>query len=117
LVFKAACEVCGNSSELYGSACKYMTLCLSCGKRMSADRRRCHLCAAPITKLIREYNVRAANACTDKTIFFGRFVSGTPPFSRKRSADIKWSLHKDGLQGHQLTDALKDKQQALDFRR
>jgi transcription initiation factor TFIIF subunit alpha len=101
--------VCENSSELYGNACKHMTLCLSCGKCMSVDRRRCHLCAAPITKLIREYNVRAANACTDKTFFFGRFVSGTRPFSRKRSADIKWSLHKDGLQGRQLTDAQKDK--------
>ncbi|KAF3340518.1 transcription initiation factor IIF subunit alpha [Carex littledalei] len=109
LVLKASCEVCGNSSELYGSPCKHMTLCLSCGKRMAAERQRCHLCATPITKLIREYNVRAANACTDKTFSIGRFVSGIPPFSRKRSAEIKWSLHKDGLQGRQLTDAQKEK--------
>jgi transcription initiation factor TFIIF subunit alpha len=135
LVLKPSCEACGNASELYGSACKHLTLCLSCGKRMAADRHRCHLCAAPITKLIRvsaasvsvclclfsppiliicfcsiqEYNVRAPNACTDKTFSIGRFVSGIPPFSRKRSAEIKWSLHKDGLQGRQLTDAQKDK--------
>ncbi|KAJ4774875.1 hypothetical protein LUZ62_059132 [Rhynchospora pubera] len=113
LVLKASCEVCGNASELYGSGCKHMTLCLSCGKRMAADRHRCNLCAAPITNLIREYNVRAANASTtDKTYSIGRFVSGIPPFSLKRSAEVKWSLHKDGVQqfqGRQLTEAQKEK--------
>ncbi|KAJ4803899.1 hypothetical protein LUZ62_016465 [Rhynchospora pubera] len=113
LVLKASCEVCGNASELYGSGCKHMTLCLSCGKRMAADRHHCNLCAAPITNLIREYNVRAANASTtDKTYSIGRFVSGIPPFSRKRSAEVKWSLHKDGVQqfqGRQLTEAQKEK--------
>ncbi|KAJ3690760.1 hypothetical protein LUZ61_019924 [Rhynchospora tenuis] len=113
LVLKASCEVCGNSSELYGSGCKHMTLCLSCGKRMAAERHRCNICASPITNLIREYNVRAANAATtDKTFSIGRFVSGIPPFSRKRSAEVKWSLHKDGvqqLQGRQLTEAQKEK--------
>jgi hypothetical protein len=58
LVLKALCEVCDNTSKLYDSACKHMMPCLSCGKCMSADRHRCHLCVSSITKLIREYYVK-----------------------------------------------------------
>lgn len=32
---------------------------------------------------------------------------GLPNFSKKKSAENKWTLHKDGLQGRQITDTLK----------
>ncbi|KAJ3679698.1 hypothetical protein LUZ60_017709 [Juncus effusus] len=107
LVLRPTCDGCGAASELYGSACKHRTLCLSCGRSMALSHQRCPVCSAPIRHLIREYNVRA-NASTDKSFSIGRFVSGLPPFSKKKSAENKWSLHKD-LQGRQLTDALKEK--------
>lgn len=66
------------------------------------------MCGAIITKLIREYNVRAGTN-TDKAFYIGRFVTGLPPFSKKKSAENKWSLHKEGLQGRQLTDSLREK--------
>ncbi|RWW78955.1 hypothetical protein BHE74_00012786 [Ensete ventricosum] len=53
LVLKPCCDGCGSTSDLYGSNCKHTTLCLSCGKTMAANRGRCHLCGAFITKLIR----------------------------------------------------------------
>ncbi|URD82286.1 Transcription initiation factor IIF subunit alpha [Musa troglodytarum] len=107
LVLKPCCDGCGSTSDLYGSNCKHTTLCLSCGKTMAANRCRCHLCGAFITKLIREYNVRAS-ANIDKAFYIGRFVTGLPPFSKK-SSENRWSLHKEGLQGRQLTDTLRDK--------
>ncbi|CAL9068860.1 unnamed protein product [Musa banksii] len=107
LVLKPCCDGCGSTSDLYGSNCKHTTLCLSCGKTMAANRGRCHLCGAFITKLIREYNVRAS-ANIDKAFYIGRFVTGLPPFSKK-SSENRWSLHKEGLQGRQLTDTLKEK--------
>ncbi|KAJ0965200.1 hypothetical protein J5N97_026338 [Dioscorea zingiberensis] len=100
LVLKPACEGCGSTSELYGSTCKHTTLCLSCGKSMAQNRVRCHLCGTPVTKLIREYNVRAS-ANADKVFYIGRFVTGLPPFSKKKSAENKWSLHKDGPHGRE----------------
>ncbi|WOL15601.1 transcription initiation factor IIF subunit alpha-like [Canna indica] len=107
LVLKPCCDGCGSTSDLYGSNCKHSTLCLSCGKTMAASRGRCHICGAFVTKLIREYNVRAS-ANTDKSFSIARFVSGVPPFSKK-SAENRWSLHKEGLQGRQLTDSLREK--------
>ena len=56
--------------------------------------------------LWQEYNVRA-NAVTDKTYSIGRFVTGLPPFSKKKSAENKWSLHKEGLQGRQIHDNMR----------
>lgn len=53
-----------------------------------------------------EYNVRP-NSCADKNFFIGRFVTGLPAFSKKKNADNKWSLHKEGLQGRQVTDTLR----------
>ncbi|OAY63241.1 Transcription initiation factor IIF subunit alpha [Ananas comosus] len=108
LVLKPACEGCGSTSDLYGTNCKHTTLCLSCGKAKAQNRARCLICGAPITNLIREYNVRA-NATMDKSFSIGRFVTGLPPFSKKKSAENKWSLHKEGLQGRQLTDTLREK--------
>lgn len=75
---------------------------------MAENRARCNVCGVPITKLIREYNVRAS-ASTDKSYFIGRFVTGLPPFSKKKHAENNWTLHKDGLQGRQLTDGLREK--------
>ncbi|ONK70150.1 uncharacterized protein A4U43_C05F30770 [Asparagus officinalis] len=108
LILKPACEGCGSPSDLYGSNCKHKTLCASCGKRMAESRARCNICGIPITKLIREYNVRAS-ASTDKSYFIGRFVTGLPPFSKKKYAENKWTLHKDGLLGRQVTDGLREK--------
>ncbi|CAN6311460.1 unnamed protein product [Urochloa humidicola] len=108
LVLKPACEGCGNTSDLYGTGCKHTTLCSDCGKSMARSRARCLVCSSPITRLIREYNVRA-NAITDKTYAIGRFVTGLPPFSKKKSAENKWSLHKEGLQGRQIPDNMREK--------
>ncbi|KAM0942991.1 putative transcription factor C2H2 family [Dioscorea sansibarensis] len=100
LVLKPACEGCGSASELYGSTCKHTTLCLPCGKSMAQNHVRCHLCGTPVTKLIREYNVRSS-VNTDKALYIGRFVTGLPPFSKKKSAENKWSLHRDTPQGRE----------------
>ncbi|XP_050210371.1 transcription initiation factor IIF subunit alpha [Mercurialis annua] len=108
LQLKSSCGECGSTTDLYGSNCKHMTLCLSCGKTLAESRRKCYDCGVPITRLIREYNVRASPS-SEKNYFIGRFVTGLPSFSKKRNAENKWSIHKEGLQGRQLTDALRDK--------
>ncbi|KAG5561283.1 hypothetical protein RHGRI_004344 [Rhododendron griersonianum] len=58
--------------------------------------------------LFQEYNVRACSS-NDKNYFIGRFVTGLPSFSKKQSAENKWSIQKEGLQGRQVTDALREK--------
>ncbi|KAK6917822.1 Transcription initiation factor IIF, alpha subunit [Dillenia turbinata] len=108
LMLKPSCSGCGSTTDLYGSNCKHMTLCLSCGKNMAEKRGRCFDCGATVTRLIREYNVRASPG-SDKNYFIGRFVAGLPNFSKKKGAENKWSLRKEGLQGRQVTDALRDK--------
>ncbi|KAL6281947.1 hypothetical protein ACE6H2_012876 [Prunus campanulata] len=108
LTLKSSCSGCGSTSELYGSNCKHMTLCLSCGKTMAENRAKCFECGAIVTRLIREYNVRASTV-NDKNYFIGRFVTGLPSFSKKKNAENKWSLHKEGLQGRQLSDTLREK--------
>ncbi|KAK7245938.1 hypothetical protein RIF29_40792 [Crotalaria pallida] len=85
-----------------------MTLCLTCGKSMAQNRAKCVVCDATITRLIREYNVRASTS-NDKNYFIGRFISGLPDFSKKKTAENKWSLQKDGLQGRQITESLREK--------
>lgn len=59
-----------------------------------------------INHSFQEYNVRA-NAITDKTYSIGRFVTGLPPFSKKKNAENKWALHKEGLQGRQITENMR----------
>ncbi|GFZ02109.1 transcription initiation factor IIF subunit alpha RAP74 [Actinidia rufa] len=108
LLLKPSCSGCGSSKDLYGSNCKHLTLCLSCGKTMAENHAKCYECGTSITRLIREYNVRACSS-SDKNYFIGRFVTGLPSFSRKQSAENKWSLQKEGLQGRQLTDSLREK--------
>ena len=34
-------------------------------------------------------------------------MTGLPSFSKKKNAENKWSLHKEGILGRQITDALK----------
>ena len=34
-------------------------------------------------------------------------MTGLPNFSKKKNAENQWSLQKEGLQGRQLTDALR----------
>ncbi|XWS18138.1 hypothetical protein CRYUN_Cryun32bG0016400 [Craigia yunnanensis] len=72
---------------------------------MADNQGRCFECGTIITVLIRECNVRASPS-TDKSYFIGRFMTGLPNFSKKKNAENKWSLQK-GLQGRQLTDALR----------
>lgn len=43
----------------------------------------------------------------DKNYFIGRFPSGLPNFSKKKSAENKWTLQKDGLQNRQISDTLR----------
>lgn len=107
LILNSACSGCGSMTELYGSNCKHLTLCVSCGKSMAEKRTKCYDCGATITRLIREYNVRASSS-TDKNYFIGRFVSGLPNFSKKKNSE-KWSIQKEGVQGRQLSDAQKEK--------
>uniref|UniRef100_A0A2P2JR36 Transcription initiation factor IIF subunit alpha n=2 Tax=Rhizophora mucronata TaxID=61149 RepID=A0A2P2JR36_RHIMU len=108
LLLKPSCSKCSSTTDLYGSNCKHMTLCLTCGKTMAEEGGKCYDCGATVTRLIREYNVRASPS-NEKNYFIGRFVTGLPTFSRKKNAENKWILHKDGLQGRQLTDALREK--------
>ncbi|XP_057960725.1 transcription initiation factor IIF subunit alpha isoform X2 [Malania oleifera] len=108
LLLKPSCSGCGSTTDLYGSNCKHMTLCLSCGKTMAENKASCYDCGTTITRLIREYNVRASSS-NDKNYFIGRFMTGLPNFSKKKNAENRWSLHKEGLQGRQVTDALREK--------
>ncbi|EFH48922.1 mutant TFIIF-alpha [Arabidopsis lyrata subsp. lyrata] len=106
LQLKPACMGCGSQSDLYGSSCRHMTLCLKCGRTMAENKAKCLDCGTVLTRLIREYNVRAA-APTDKNYFIGRFVTGLPNF--KKGSENKWSLRKDIPQGRQFTDAQREK--------
>ncbi|KAL0712861.1 hypothetical protein Bca4012_019839 [Brassica carinata] len=107
LTLKPACMGCGSKSDLYGSSCRHMTICLKCGKTMAENKAKCLDCGTVLTRLIREYNVRAATP-TDKNYFIGRFVSCLPNF-KKASDENKWSLRKDIPQGRQFTDAQREK--------
>ncbi|CDP04476.1 unnamed protein product [Coffea canephora] len=107
LILKPSCSGCGSTAELYGSTCKHLTLCVTCGKTMAENRAKCYECGTPITRLIREYNVRACSS-NDKNYFIGRFITGLPNFSKKKSEN-KWSLQKEGLMGRQVTDTLREK--------
>lgn len=108
LQLKSCCSGCGETTGLYGSNCKHMTLCSTCGKTMAENRAKCSTCGATLTRLIREYNVRASSA-NDKNYFIGRFMTGLPDFSKKKSAENKWSLQKDGLKSRQVTDSMREK--------
>ncbi|CAN1772770.1 Transcription initiation factor IIF subunit alpha [Linum perenne] len=107
LVLKSSCR-CGSTSNLYGSNCKHMTLCLDCGKKMAETGAKCYDCGASVTRLIREYNVRASPS-NEKNYFIGRFMSGLPIFSKKKSGENKWSIHKEGLQGRMLSQSLRER--------
>ncbi|OVA00393.1 Transcription initiation factor IIF [Macleaya cordata] len=108
LILKPSCGGCGSTTELYGSNCKHMTLCMTCGKAMVLNEAKCYDCGALITRLLREYNVRASTS-GDKNYFIGRFVTGIPGFSKKKNAENKWFLQKEGLVRRQVTDALREK--------
>ncbi|XP_042486592.1 transcription initiation factor IIF subunit alpha-like, partial [Macadamia integrifolia] len=58
---------------------------------------------------LQEYNVRSSST-SDRTYFIGKFVTGVPNFSKKKNAVNKWSLQKEGLQGCQVTNALRDEE-------
>lgn len=53
LVLKPTCGGCGSAADLYGSNCKHMTLCSTCGKTMAESRAKCYECGATLTRLIR----------------------------------------------------------------
>ncbi|KAK1306022.1 Transcription initiation factor IIF subunit alpha [Acorus calamus] len=126
LVLKSSCEGCGSTKGLYGSNCKHVTLCFSCGKAMAAARSKCYACGSVISRLIRvgvpllifslcrgsdclpsvEYKVGVRS--TQKLYSMGRFATGLPSFSKKKCTENKWSLHQEGFQGFQLTESLRD---------
>ncbi|XP_066388392.1 transcription initiation factor IIF subunit alpha-like isoform X2 [Miscanthus floridulus] len=108
LVLKAACERCGAASDLYLTLCRHTTLCSDCGKTLARARGRCTVCDAPVTRLIREFDVRVdTSAEKEKTHSIGRFTTGLPPFSKERSAENRWTLRKDVPQGRQLTGNMR----------
>ena len=53
LVLKPSCMGCGSQSDLYGSSCRHMTLCLKCGKTMAENKAKCLDCGTVLTRLIR----------------------------------------------------------------
>lgn len=53
LLLKPSCSGCGSTTDLYGSNCKHMTLCLTCGKTMAEKKSKCYDCGATVTRLIR----------------------------------------------------------------
>lgn len=108
LMLKPSCGGCGATTDLYGSNCKHLTLCSNCGKTMAENRGKCYECGTTLTRLIREYNVRASSS-SDKNYFIGRFATGLPNFSKKKSAENKWTLQKEGLQNRQVSDAVREK--------
>ncbi|KAL8170989.1 hypothetical protein V2J09_022793 [Rumex salicifolius] len=108
LLLKPSCTGCGSTTDLYGSNCKHLTLCLTCGKTMVENRGACFECGIIVTRLIREYVVRACSN-NDKNYFIGRFVAGLPNFSKKKSFENQWTLQKEGLLGRQVTDTLREK--------
>ncbi|KAM1041563.1 hypothetical protein TB2_030277 [Malus domestica] len=59
LILRPECGGCKTTKDLYGSNCKHLTLCDDCGKQMALNRAKCNECGAVVTRLIREYNVRA----------------------------------------------------------
>lgn len=63
-----------------------------------------------------EYNVRASST-SDKSYFIGRFVTGLPNFSKKKNAENKWSIQKEGIQGRQYIDAVRVRHCSYLFRR
>lgn len=60
-------------------------------------------CLNPL--VAQEYNVRAQTI--NKQHFVGRFLQGLPAFSKKKASGTRWSLQREGLQGRQLTEALR----------
>uniref|UniRef100_A0A6N2K0N7 Transcription initiation factor IIF subunit alpha n=1 Tax=Salix viminalis TaxID=40686 RepID=A0A6N2K0N7_SALVM len=104
LHLQPSCSGCGSTTDLYGSNCKHMTLCLTCGKTMAENRGNMLMWRS----LCEEYNVRASTI-SEKNYFIGRFVTGLPSFSKKKSAENKWSLLKEGIHGRQITDTLREK--------
>ncbi|WVZ56265.1 hypothetical protein U9M48_006822 [Paspalum notatum var. saurae] len=108
LVLKAACERCGGAANLHGTSCRHTTLCVDCGRAMARASGRCHVCAAPVTRLIREFELRVDNSA-DNARSIARFATGLPPFSKTRSEGNRWTLRKDALQGRQLTGNMREK--------
>ncbi|CAM6092492.1 unnamed protein product [Calypogeia fissa] len=107
LVLKANCNGCGTTNDLYGSNCRHMTLCVPCGKSLVETSGTCTECNAPVTRLIREYNVK--HHAVNKNYFVGRFHQGVPHYSKKKNSEARWRMQREGLQGRQLTDALREK--------
>ncbi|KAI5075755.1 hypothetical protein GOP47_0009831 [Adiantum capillus-veneris] len=104
---KVVCASCGSTNEMYLSPCRHMNVCVACGKRMIESATPCLDCGVPLTCLIREYNVKAYP--TTKPFFVSRFLQGVPSFSKKKGSDPKWTMHREGLQGRQVTEALREK--------
>jgi transcription initiation factor TFIIF subunit alpha len=57
------------------------------------------------TVLMQEYNVRTQPV--NKPHFVGRFLQGLPTFSKKKTSGTKWTLQREGLQGRQVSEALR----------
>jgi len=53
LVLKDNCTGCRTTTDLYGSNCGHLTLCLKCGKAMAETAAPCSECGVPVTRLIK----------------------------------------------------------------
>lgn len=53
LVLKENCTGCRATTDLYGSNCGHLTLCIKCGKSMAETAAPCSECGTPVTRLIK----------------------------------------------------------------
>jgi hypothetical protein len=71
LTLKSSCSGCGSTSDLYGSNCKHMTLCLTCGKTMAENRGKCYDCGATVNRLIRVQSLSLSLALIYLCLYVG----------------------------------------------
>lgn len=71
LVLKDNCTGCRATTDLYGSNCGHLTLCVKCGKSMAETSAPCSECGVPVTRLIK---VSEDFSCSPKLKAIGAFI-------------------------------------------
>lgn len=71
LILKPSCSGCGSTTDLYGSNCKHLTLCLTCGKTMAEKHGKCYDCGATVTRLIRVRFLLLSSSSVSLTCLYG----------------------------------------------
>lgn len=97
LLLKPSCSGCGSTTDLYGSNCKHMTLCLTCGKTMAENRGKCFECGTTVTRLIRVQSLSFSLS------YMYMFVSVHVWFSCSMRVCVLFSLGSDYLIDYDFT--------------